>query len=86
MDEIIAIANACGHELPTAVALELLKRTETMGPYKPSTLIDFEAGRPLEIEAIWGEGLRRGRAAGVKTPQLEKLYHELRALDQARRR
>ena len=86
MDETIAIANACDHALPTAVALDQMKRTETMGAYKPSTLIDYLAGRPLEIEAIWGEPLRRARAAGVKTPQLEKLHHQLVALDQAQRR
>ncbi|MBA3833664.1 MAG: 2-dehydropantoate 2-reductase [Chthoniobacterales bacterium] len=86
MDETVAIANACGHALPTAVALDQLKRTETMGAYKPSTLMDYLAGRPLEIEAIWGEPLRRGLAAGVRTPQLEKLHRQLVALDQAQRR
>lgn len=86
MDETIAIANACGHRLPTAVALELMKRTESMGAYRPSSLIDHLAGRLLEIEAIWGEPLRRARAAGVEAPQLEKLYRKLVALDQAQRR
>ncbi|HEY2801835.1 MAG TPA: 2-dehydropantoate 2-reductase [Chthoniobacterales bacterium] len=83
MDETIAIANACGHALPTAVALELMKRTKTMGAYKPSTLIDYLGGQPLEIEAIWGEPLRRAEAAGVRTPRLEKLYRELVALDRS---
>ena len=83
MDEVISIANQCGHALPTAAALEQMKRTETMGAYKPSTLIDYLAGRPLEIEAIWGEPYRRARAAGVATPQLENLYQQLLSLDQA---
>ncbi len=86
MDETIAIANAVGHPLPTAAALELMKRTEEMGNYKPSTLLDLEAGRPLELEAIWGEPLRRGQAAGVHTPRLESLYLELKALDQTARK
>ena len=81
MDETIAIANACGHNLPTAIALDQMKRTRTMGDFKPSTLIDYLAGRPLEIEPIWGEPLRRGQAKGVEAPQLEKLYRELIALD-----
>lgn len=83
MEETIAIANVCGYKLPTAVALDLMKQTETMGAYKPSSLVDYEAGKPLELEAIWGEPLRRARAAGVAAPQLEKLYRELFALDQA---
>ena len=77
MDEVIAGANACGIPLPTAVALEQMKRTETLGPYKPSTLIDWEAGRPLEVEAIWGEPLRRAVAAGASMPRLTDLYESL---------
>jgi 2-dehydropantoate 2-reductase len=86
MDETIAIANACGYSLPTAVALDLMKRTESMGAYRPSSLIDYLAGRPLEIEAIWGEPLRRARAAGMEAPQLERLYCKLVELDEAQRR
>jgi 2-dehydropantoate 2-reductase len=85
MDEVISIANRCGHVLPTAAALEQMKRTETMGAYKPSTLIDYLAGRPLEIEAIWGEPYRRARAAGVAAPHLENLYQQLLSLDRAQR-
>ena len=86
MDETIAIANACGHNLPTAIALEQIKQTRTMGDFKPSTLIDYLAGRPLEIEPIWGEPLRRGQAKGIEAPQLAKLYRELTALDLAERK
>jgi 2-dehydropantoate 2-reductase len=85
MDEVISIANRCGHVLPKAAALEQMKRTETMGAYKPSTLIDYLAGRPLEIEAIWGEPYRRARAAGVAAPHLENLYQQLLSLDRAQR-
>jgi 2-dehydropantoate 2-reductase len=81
MDEVIAAANKCGIRLRTAAALEQMRRTETMGAYKPSSLIDFENGRPLEIEAIWGEPLRRATAAGARMPRLEELYSSLRALD-----
>jgi 2-dehydropantoate 2-reductase len=80
MAEVIAAANKCGYALPTAEALEQMKRTESLGAYKPSTLIDFEAGRPLEIEAIWGEPLRRATAAGAEMPQLTALYAELQQL------
>jgi 2-dehydropantoate 2-reductase len=84
MDEVILAANASGFPLPAAAALEQVKRTELMGAYKPSTLIDFEAGRPLEIEAIWGEPLRRARLAGTFTPQLQALYEKLKAIDSQR--
>ncbi len=84
MDEVIVAANRCGYALPTAQALEQMKRTREMGAYKPSTLLDFEAGRPLEVEAIWGEPLRRARAAGAELPELAALYAELRAIDAER--
>src|SRR5439155_21549788 len=52
--EVIDAANKCGHALESAAALEQIKRTETMSEYKPSTLLDWEAGKPVEIQAILG--------------------------------
>jgi 2-dehydropantoate 2-reductase len=48
-----------------------------MGPYRPSSMIDFETGRPVEVEAIWGEPLRQGVRAGAAMPRLEMLYRLL---------
>jgi 2-dehydropantoate 2-reductase len=84
MDEVIAGANACGYALPTAIALKQMKATEQMRAYKPSTLLDFQSGKPMELEAIWGEPLRRAVAAGAHVPELERLYGELRELDATR--
>ena len=84
MDEVIQGAKSCGYNLPANIALELTKRTETMGAYKPSTLLDFEAGRALEVEAIWGEPLRRAQASGTAVPRLEQLYALLKSLNARR--
>ena len=84
MDEVIEAANRCGYALPASVTVEQIKRTEAMKPYKPSTLLDFESGKPLEIEAIWGEALRRASAAGAKTLRLEIVYSLLRSIDRVR--
>jgi 2-dehydropantoate 2-reductase len=86
MEEVIAGANKCGHALPPDAWQEQMKRTEVMGPYKPSTLLDWEADRPLEIEPIWGEPLRRATAAGAKMPRLEIIYALLNKLDLDRRK
>ena len=85
MAEVIAAANACGYPLPEAAIAEQIKRTEAMGAYKPSTLVDFEAGRPLEIEPIWGEPLRRAMAAGAVTPRWQELYASLKEIAAAQR-
>jgi 2-dehydropantoate 2-reductase len=84
MEEVIEAANRCGFALETNAVSEQMKRTETMGAYKPSTLLDFEAGKPLEIEAIWGEPYRRAVAAGANVPRLEILYSLLKNIDRTR--
>jgi len=80
MQEVISAANRCGLPLEPAAGKEQMRATETMGNYKPSSLIDFEEGKPLEIEAIWGEPLRRAKAAGANMPRLEELYDSLKSL------
>jgi 2-dehydropantoate 2-reductase len=81
MNEVVVGAKSCGYNLPIDVVLEQIKRTETIGAYKPSTLLDLEAGRALEVEAIWGEPLRRAQAQGAAMPRLEQLYMHLKSLD-----
>ena len=51
--------------------------TEGMGPYRPSSLIDYQEGKPVEVEAIFGEALRKGNSKGVGMVALNKLYTEL---------
>jgi 2-dehydropantoate 2-reductase len=84
MDEVITAANKCGDALPKDAWCEHLRRTEKMGGYKPSTLLDWKMGRPLEIEAIWGEPIRRAAAAGAQMPRTETIYVLLKELDALR--
>ncbi|HRK13489.1 MAG TPA: 2-dehydropantoate 2-reductase [Prosthecobacter sp.] len=78
MTEIITTARALGHEVPFKLIPDMIERTRTMSRYKPSSLIDFEEGRAVELEAIWGEPVRRARAAGVAMPLVEELHEQLR--------
>lgn len=78
MREVQAVARSQGWEIPDEFLREQVERTRPMGPYKPSTLVDFVAGKPLEVEPIWGEPIRRARAAGVVVPAMEALYEQLR--------
>ena len=52
-----------------------------MGPYKASTLLDFEQGQPLELESLFLEPLRQAKQAGVATPRLAALCDLLQRLD-----
>jgi 2-dehydropantoate 2-reductase len=80
MAEVQGAASAFGFAIPDAFVDKQFEVTPKMGPYQPSSLIDFLAGREVEVEAIWGEPLRRARAAGVRMPRLEALYARLVAL------
>ncbi len=73
MHEVISTANALGFKVPAAFAGTQIDRTRTMGAYKPSTLLDFERGQPLEVESLFLEPLRQAQAAGVPTPRLAAL-------------
>jgi 2-dehydropantoate 2-reductase len=77
MAEVIAIAAALGHAIRPDFIDFQIDRTRTMGAYQPSTLIDFLAGREIELDAIWREPLRRAQAAGVPAPHLEALLESL---------
>jgi len=84
MLEVIAAAGGLGFEIPVAYAEKQIERTRTMGAYKASTLLDFELGRPLELESMFLEPLRRAQSAGVAVPRLTRLCNVLRQLDPAR--
>lgn len=77
MHEIIAIAAALGHEIDPAFAESNIRGTREMGPYQPSSLVDFLAGNAVEVEAIWGEPLRCAADLGLEMPELKKLYFEI---------
>ena len=82
MDEVIAAARADGVELDQSAAEQSMARTHTMGAYKSSMQVDYELGRPLEVEAILGEPVRRARRAGIAVPAMEMLYGLVRRADQ----
>lgn len=84
MLEVIATARALGHNIPDALADKQIERTRTMGPYKASTLIDFERGQPLELHSLFLEPLQSARRAGVRAPRLEALCATLTRLVAAR--
>jgi 2-dehydropantoate 2-reductase len=78
MREIIVTAGKLGHDIPLGLIDTMIERTRTMSAYKPSSLIDFLAGSEVELEAIWGEPVRRAKAAGIEMPKVEELYQQLK--------
>ncbi len=74
MREIAAIATAAGHPIGPESIEANLKFTRGMSAYKTSMLQDFEAGRPLEVEAILGEPLRFAERLGVEAPAIRAMH------------
>jgi 2-dehydropantoate 2-reductase len=81
MEEVCLIASAAGHPLPEDIVQENIDGTRRMAPYKSSMLVDFEAARPMEVEAILGNALRVAKRHNVAVPHLESLYGLLNLVD-----
>ena len=80
MGEVVEGAARLGYALPANLIDGMIANTKPMQAYKTSSLLDYEAGREMEIEPIWGEPCRRAQAAGAGVPRLEMLYHLLRSI------
>ncbi|MBG89334.1 MAG: 2-dehydropantoate 2-reductase [Verrucomicrobiales bacterium] len=81
MNEVIATGQANGFEIDPKLAEKNIEATRVMGAYRASTLIDFERGLPLELDALFLEPLKRAKQVGVDTPRLESLCEVLQKLD-----
>ncbi|RKP23442.1 ketopantoate reductase PanE/ApbA-domain-containing protein [Syncephalis pseudoplumigaleata] len=51
-----------------------ISMTEKVPAYKPSIYVDYEAGRPMELEVIVGNTIREARRHQLDMPRLETLY------------
>ena len=52
----------------------MIASTRAMPAYKTSMALDYENGRPMEIEAILGNTVRAARKMGVAMPALDSIY------------
>jgi 2-dehydropantoate 2-reductase len=80
IEEVVAGATALGVALPPGLATHQVEKTRPMGAYLSSMQIDRREGRAMEVEAILGEPLRQGTAAGAAMPRLQMLYELAKAV------
>jgi 2-dehydropantoate 2-reductase len=83
MAETAAVARASGVVLPDNIVDICLMQADAVGETKTSMLQDREAGRPLEVDALCGVVVQRGKALGVPTPVNDTLYPLLLGVHQA---
>lgn len=81
MEEVRAVAAADGRLFTDDELKWNIDYTRNFPAYKTSMLLDFEAGRQLEVEAILGALVRRARKNGVATPHVDTAYALLAAVD-----
>ena len=74
MAEVCAVAEAVGHPLSPKIPEQMIAMTRSIPAYKTSMALDYENGRPMEIEAILGNTVRAARKHAVVTPILDTLY------------
>jgi 2-dehydropantoate 2-reductase len=86
IEEIVAVARACGADLDAAETRAAAFATfELTGPHRASMAVDVAEGRRTEIDAMCLEVARLGRGHGVATPVNDVVGELVRALELSRR-
>jgi len=83
MAETEAVAGKLGIELSISID-QRMAGAEKVGAHKTSMLQDYEAGRPMELDAVVGAVIELGHRVGVPTPATRAMYACARFLDDAR--
>ena len=85
MGEAEAVALKLGIELPITID-QRIAGAEKVGAHKTSMLQDYEAGRPMELEAVVGAVLELGERLGVPMPSMSAVYACVKFLGESRQR
>ena len=78
MWEVWSISKAAGHVLVESEIQRLAYRLSDDCRYRPSMLLDLENGRPMELEVILGNMLKRAEELGVDAPIIKTVYELLK--------
>lgn len=82
MEEVEAAAAQCGRPMPAGYIDEAWAKTDGQPDYQSSMQVDFNAGRPLELDSIYEAPLAAVAAAGGSMLKVEMLYQSLLFLNQ----
>lgn len=83
--EVASVARAEGVAIETRMD-QLEQTVSKLTPdIRASLLVDLEQGKPIEVEALLGSVVRRGRAANVPTPVMATFYGVLKPHEHGQR-
>ena len=85
MAETEAVAARLDIELPISID-QRMAGAEKVGAHKTSMLQDYEAGRPMELEAVVGAVVELGERLGVPMPATRAVYACAKMADEKRQR
>ena len=85
MTEATAVAAKANVEIPISID-QRMAGAARVGAHKTSMLQDYEAGRPMELDAIVGSVVELGDRLGVPVPATRTVYGCAKMLDEKRRR
>jgi 2-dehydropantoate 2-reductase len=78
-EEVAAVARAEGVPVTSEIPARVRAYADALPPTtRSSLLIDLQAGKRLEVEALQGALVRRARAHGIAVPIMDTLYAILR--------
>jgi 2-dehydropantoate 2-reductase len=84
MEEVASVARSIDVELPVSID-KRMQGAAAVGEHKTSMLQDFEAGKPLELDALLGAVIEVAGWHDVEVPSLRTLYGLTRLAERARR-
>ena len=79
IEEVCHTATLRGYPLPQDIVQYQMDRTAVMGPFIPSSAVDYNMGRPVEYDAIWGQPLERALAVNAQVPLWQQLCRDIQA-------
>jgi len=74
MNEVIAVAAAFGIHIDPSIVERSIEMTTGSAGVNTSMLQDFEKGKPLELDALLGVVVRKGRELDVPVPVSSAVY------------
>jgi 2-dehydropantoate 2-reductase len=79
VEEAALVAAASGYPIPDTAQKQTQAMLTALGsPFASSMYRDLRQGKPVEVDAVLGDLLERGRRGGVRTPLLEAAAVALR--------
>ena len=82
MHEVVGGALAMGRTIPTSFIERMITDTRQMRPYFPSMKLDFDAGKAIELDAMYAQPLKAAACHGRRLERIEMLYEELSYLEE----